>query len=144
MPSETVHKPNTIDAASIDLHPSRQALITSAAGNESPDTSVLFAGAEETDQPKDRLQQRNSRRKHLLFFQKARQGEIEKEAAVMKRAGAETARIEREQKRRDRERWHKAIEKSKQPGPNGQMKLGRQSKVLLEKVKRSVGEEKLR
>ena len=40
----------------------------------------------------------------------------------------------------ERERFRRAMAKARTGGPNGQRKLGRESKVLLEKVKRMVGD----
>lgn len=40
----------------------------------------------------------------------------------------------------ERERFRRAMAKARTGGKNGQRKLGRESKVLLEKVRRVVGE----
>jgi hypothetical protein len=51
----------------------------------------------------------------------------------------EAAEKERQVKIAERERFRKAMAKARTGGPNGQRKLGRESNVLLEKVKRMVG-----
>ncbi len=52
----------------------------------------------------------------------------------------EEADRQRQEKTEERERFRRAMAKARRGGPNGQRKLGRESKVLLEKVKRIVGE----
>ena len=76
-------------------------------------------------------------------------GYFEKEEAYaeQKRAEAEARREEferrdkeRRQKIEERERFRKAMAKARSGGRNGQRKLGKESQVLLERVKRMVGE----
>jgi hypothetical protein len=71
--------------------------------------------------------------------------EKEQAFAAQQKAEAEAKRIERErrdkersQKIEERERFRKAMAKARTGGRNGQRKLGRESKVLLEKVRRVV------
>jgi hypothetical protein len=73
--------------------------------------------------------------------------EKEEAYAEQKRAEAEARRIEFErrdkekrQKIEERERFRKAMAKARSGGRNGQRKLGKESQVLLERVKRLVGE----
>lgn len=73
--------------------------------------------------------------------------EREQAFAAQKKAEAEARRIEferrekeKKQKVEERERFRKAMAKARTGGKNGQRKLGKESKVLLEKVKRIVGE----
>lgn len=47
----------------------------------------------------------------------------------------EKQKMQRQRKTEERVRFRNAMAKARQPGPNGQRKLGRESKVLLEKVK---------
>ena len=47
---------------------------------------------------------------------------------------------QRQQKLEERERFRKAMAKARTGGKNGQRKLGRESKVLLERVQRMVSE----
>lgn len=69
-------------------------------------------------------------------LQEAKKRRAEREAA---RRAREEAIEERDRKREERERWRKQMAKARQPGKNGQRKLGRESKVLFEKVQRLVG-----
>ncbi|KAI9831770.1 MAG: hypothetical protein M1819_004667 [Sarea resinae] len=70
----------------------------------------------------------------------------ESAAAARLRAERDAARHAREQAARereraieDRERWRRAMAKARQGGRNGQRKLGRESGILLERVRRAVG-----
>ncbi|KAF2262157.1 hypothetical protein CC78DRAFT_468539 [Lojkania enalia] len=72
-------------------------------------------------------------RNETKFAQKRR------EEAEAKRKAREEADKERARKRAERERFRKTIAKARGGGSNGQRKLGRESAVLLEKVKRLVG-----
>jgi hypothetical protein len=72
--------------------------------------------------------------------------EKEQEFAERKRAEAEAKRLEyersqkeRKEKIEERERFRKTMAKARMGGKNGQRKLGRESTVLLEKVRRIVG-----
>lgn len=109
-----------------ELHPERQAM--------------LDAPREATPPPSS-SQQRPPRRGRPRYFEK------EEAYAEQKRAEAEARRIEFErrdkekrQKIEERERFRKAMAKARSGGRNGQRKLGKESQVLLERVKRLVGE----
>lgn len=115
MPEETepVEEP-----ATQELHPERQQML---------------------DTPEETPKPRGSRRPG--YFDK------EKAIADRRKAEAEARRKEFEQrafdkktKTEERERFRKAMAKARTGGRNGQRKLGRESKILLEKVKRIVGE----
>lgn len=76
-----------------------------------------------------------------------RPGYFEKEQAFadQQKAEAEARRIEferrsaeKKQKIEERERFRNAMAKARTGGKNGQRKLGKESKVLLEKVQRMV------
>ena len=104
---------------------------------------MLDAPREPTPPP-DSIQQRPPRQR-----KNRRPGYFEKEEAFaeMKRAEAEVRRIEferrgeeRKQKMEERERFRKAMAKARSGGRNGQRKLGKESEVLLERVKRMVRE----
>jgi hypothetical protein len=86
-----------------------------------------------------RPQQRRSKKPE--YFEK------EQAFAAQKKAEAEARQLEferrekeKKQKFEERERFRKAMAKARTGGKNGQRKLGKESKVLLEKVRRIVGE----
>jgi hypothetical protein len=120
-PSKYVAEESPEEPATQELHPERQKML------------------EDPEEPISTPQQKRSRRPE--YFEK------EKQIAEKRRAEAEARRLEiernareKKQKIEERERFRKAMAKARSGGKNGQRKLGRESKVLLEKVKRMVGE----
>jgi len=122
-----------LEPVSQELHPDRQAMLDAPRKPSPPpqqSQSQAFS---------QRPQQRGGRRPG--YFEK------EQAYAEQKKAEAEARRIEferrekeRKQKIEERERFRKAMAKARTGGKNGQRKLGKESKVLLEKVKRMVVE----
>ena len=78
----------------------------------------------------------NPYKKEIDFAEKQR---LEKASRL---EAAEKQKIQRQMKLEERERFRNAMAKARQPGPNGQRRLGRESKVLLEKVKSIVENDK--
>ncbi|KAF1926943.1 uncharacterized protein M421DRAFT_6508 [Didymella exigua CBS 183.55] len=82
---------------------------------------------------------RRQRRQRADPFQKeAEIARKKKEQAEARQKAQEEADSERTKKVAERERFRKAMAKAR-GGPNGQRKLGRESKVLLEKAQRLMG-----
>lgn len=82
---------------------------------------------------------RRQRRPRPQPFQKeAEIARKKKEEAEARQKAREQAERERTRKIAERERFRKAMAKAR-GGPNGQRKLGRESKVLLEKAQRLMG-----
>ncbi|KAF2101500.1 hypothetical protein NA57DRAFT_10159, partial [Rhizodiscina lignyota] len=109
----------------LEPHPDRAALLNRSA-SASP--------APETEQPRarERRQRTNPYTKQLSRAEKLKQ------EAEQWRKEREEAQLERERKLQDRERWRRQMAKARQPGKDGKRKLGRESKMLYEKVKRMV------
>ena len=122
---------NVEEPATLDIHPDRQAML-----------------GEPEAQPQTMLMERVEAQRHrkpkqpkpVPFEKEARQAQERREEAEMKRRAIEDSRAERQQKLKERERFRKAMAKARTGGKNGQRKLGRESKVLLEKVKRVMAE----
>lgn len=115
------------EESTAEPHPDRQTLIE----NE----------AEEPEQPeRGEYRQRKRKPKAVPFKKEHEEGQRRKEEAEARRKAREEAENERQRKAEERERFRRAMAKARMGGPNGQRKLGRESKVLLEKVKRMVGE----
>lgn len=117
-----------VQPASQELHPDRQAM--------------LDAPRKATPPPLDQgfTERQRERKRKPAYFEK------EQAFAARQKAEAEARRIEferrdkeKKQKIEERERFRKAMAKARTGGKNGQRKLGKESKVLLEKVKRMVG-----
>ena len=97
----------------------------------------------EYPEPEDNVaapRQRKRKPKHMPFKREYEQAQQRKVEAEERRKAREEADRQRQLKSEERERFRKAMEKAKRSGPNGQRKLGRESRVLLERVKRMVGE----
>lgn len=117
--------------ASMELHPARQAMLEQPRA-----THIPSQGA-----PSDRPQQRKTRKpKPVPFEKEARLARERREEDEKRRHEVEEARTERQRKLEERERFRKAMAKARTGGKNGQRKLGRESKVLLERVKNIVAD----
>ncbi|KAK2066810.1 hypothetical protein P8C59_000594 [Phyllachora maydis] len=57
-----------------------------------------------------------------------------------RRAAAAAREAERVRRAAERERWRRGMAKARRPGPDGRPRIGRESSLLLEKVRRIVGE----
>lgn len=96
---------------------------------------------EEPAKPEDRHRERTPKRpKPVPFSKEARQAQERKEEAERRRKAMEEANVQRQRKFEERERFRRAMAKARTGGKNGQRKLGRESQVLLEKVKRVLDE----
>jgi hypothetical protein len=114
-----------------ELHPERQAM--------------LDAPREPTPPPQQQSQfnqrPRERRPKRPAYFEKEQAfAEQQKAEAAARRAEFERRDKERKEKIEERERFRRAMAKARTGGKNGQRKLGKESSVLLERVKRMVGE----
>ncbi|KAI4110055.1 MAG: hypothetical protein L6R37_000188 [Teloschistes peruensis] len=117
--------------ASMEVHPARRAMLAEPEALPPPkDPQTL-------QRPRER---RPRRPKHAPFEKEAQLAQQRKEEAQTRREAAGKAREERQRKIEERERFRKAMAKARTGGKNGQRKLGRESKVLLERVKSLMGE----
>ena len=78
--------------------------------------------------------------KPIPFVKEAKAAERQKEEAEARYKAIEEAKRQRRQKIEERERFRRAMAKARTGGRNGQRKLGRESQVLLERVKKIVSE----
>ena len=120
-----------VEPASQELHPDRQAMLDAPRETTPPPLDQGF---------RERPRERNERKRKPAYFEK------EVQYAEQQKAEAETRRIEFERRDKEkkgkieeRERFRKAMAKARTGGKNGQRKLGKESQVLLERVKRMVG-----
>ena len=111
-------------------HPDRQDLIDITANSSNAN-----------EQPSSELEPRRKRKpKSTPFKREYEQAQQRKAEAKERRKAREEAERQRQMKIEERERFRRAMAKARSGGPNGQRKLGRESKVLLEKVKKMVGD----
>lgn len=109
---------------SLELHPERQAM--------------LDVPRESTPPPLRARSHRKQSRKPAYFEKQTAFAEQKKAEAEARRLEFESRDKERKEKRAERDRFRKTMAKARTGGKNGQRKLGRESKVLLEKVRRIV------
>lgn len=90
--------------------------------------------------PNQRSRQRRVQRpKPIPFRKEAQLAQQRKEEREAQRNQIEERNRQRQAKIEERERFRKTMAKARSGGKDGQRKLGRESKVLLEKVQRIVG-----
>lgn len=109
-----------------------------------PDRQTLIEReAKEPEEVQPRRPDREPRRRKpkAIPFKKEHEEALQRKAeAGERRKAREAAQQERQQKIEEREKFRKAMSKARTGGWNGQRKLGRESKPLLEKVKRIMGD----
>ncbi|KAL8853851.1 MAG: hypothetical protein Q9221_001322 [Calogaya cf. arnoldii] len=117
--------------ASMELHPARQAMLQEPAISNPPNASA----------PSQQSRGKRPRRpKPVPYEKEAGLAQQRKEEIDARREAAEKGRLEKQHKIEERERFRKAMAKARTGGKNGQRKLGRESKVLLERVQNLVAE----
>ena len=127
----TVYNAEENQPASLELHPDRQAML------DNPEPTVQGGPETTVDRPR---RQRGHRRKKAPFEKEVHLAQQDKEQAKAKRQAIEESNRQRQERLKEKERFRKELAKARGGGKSGQRKLGRESKVLLEKVKRSMPE----
>ena len=113
-----------------ELHPERQAMLDAPVLEEAP-LPPRNTG------PKLPRAERKPRAKKPGYFEKEQAiADAKKKEQDERRAEFERREKEKKAKLEERERFRRAMAKARTGGKNGQRKLGRESNVLLEKVKR--------
>ncbi|KAF2713139.1 hypothetical protein K504DRAFT_461720 [Pleomassaria siparia CBS 279.74] len=120
-----VTPPEPILAATQELHPDRLKML-----DEPEPVRPAFTSSTERRQKRARPQP---------FQQETALARKKKEEAEARQKAREESSHQRDTKLAERERFRKMMAKARSGGPNGERKLGRESVVLLEKVKRMVG-----
>jgi hypothetical protein len=132
IPDETQEAPGAASSPALqpsqELHPDRKAMLEAP---EQPTPPPLRSSQARPD--------RKRSRKPAYFEKETAFAEKQKAEAEARRLEFERRDKERKQKIAERERLRKTMAKARTGGKNGQRKLGRESKVLLEKVQRLVG-----
>ena len=129
------------EPASLEPHPERQALMEGGSLEPISTTSGLNGGdGRDTESANAEIDvKRRQKRKPAPFTREQRAGEKHIAEANRRREEMAAANAERERKLVERARRAKAMAKARGRGPQGQRKLGRESTILLEKVKQMVG-----
>ncbi|TKA78923.1 hypothetical protein B0A55_03923 [Friedmanniomyces simplex] len=123
------------EAPSTQPHPDRQNLIEREAEAPAPPPEQVVESAPRP--PPDRRQRKPKAQPFKLEHEQAQRQKAEAEE---RRRAREEADRQRQAKIEERERFRRAMAKARSGGVNGQRKLGRESKVLLERVQRMVTE----
>ncbi|QIX01168.1 hypothetical protein AMS68_006685 [Peltaster fructicola] len=117
------------DSASTAPHPDRVNLMSTPAATDIKDKAQ--------DALRSSAHRRQRKPRPNAFARETQEAERRKAEAEARRAAREEANRQREEKIAERERFRKAMAKARTA--DGQRKLGRESNVLLEKVKRMIG-----
>ncbi|KAK1713122.1 hypothetical protein BDP67DRAFT_47660 [Colletotrichum lupini] len=138
-----------------EVHPSRAEMLENDGETPNPNTIAVKrkhaaeesadAAANEDTAGGDRYEPRQQRRprKPGYYEKQLAHAEKKKAEAEARRAEIQRRREERERKTADRERYRRAMAKARKGSENGgQRRLGRESALLLEKVRRMVGDSK--
>ncbi|KAI8298010.1 hypothetical protein K4K61_012193 [Colletotrichum sp. SAR11_59] len=156
---QSEEKPTPSGPDPSEVHPTRSDLIANDGELPNPNTIAVKRkhgkGEDEDDHDADgkdgeddagvdRYEPRKPRRprKPGYYEKQLEHAEKRKAEAEARRAEIQRRRKERERKVADRERFRRAMAKARKGSENGQRKLGRESSLLLEKVKRMVGNSK--
>lgn len=117
-----------------ERHPDRIALIEATDRSPTPEPR-------QQQQTEPKFRQRKERKPKIVpFAREHEEAQLRKQEAEERRVAREEAEKQRQVKIEERERFRRAMAKARTGGKNGQRKLGRESKVLLERVKRIVSE----
>jgi len=92
------------------------------------------------EQPLPDRKPRQRKPKPIPFKREYEQAQQRKAAAEERRTAREEGEKQRQRKLQERDRLRRSMNKARRLGPDGQRKLGRESKVLLERVRRLVGQ----
>ncbi|KAK1998764.1 hypothetical protein LX36DRAFT_633811 [Colletotrichum falcatum] len=111
-------------------------------GARTASTTAASDCTEDAGDAADRYEPRKPRRprKPGYYEKQLAHAEQKRAEAEARRAEIQRRREERERKTADRERYRRAMAKARKGSENGQRRLGRESALLLEKVKRIVGD----
>ncbi|KAI0379796.1 hypothetical protein F5Y04DRAFT_114590 [Hypomontagnella monticulosa] len=124
-----------VEPPSPQIHPERQAMLDEDEEQVEP-SSPPPAGERE---PRRRKQKQ---RKPGYFDKAMADGDRKKAEAEARAQEIERRNAERNRKLEEREKFRRALVKARTPGRDGKRKLGRESGLLLEKVKKMVGDAK--
>ncbi|KAI0521441.1 hypothetical protein F5B22DRAFT_596846 [Xylaria bambusicola] len=132
------------------IHPQRQAMLDDDDHNNDNDNTDKTPRRinpdkdnqsiqDETPQRHQERERTNRQRKPGYFDQALTIAERKRAEAAERAAEKERREVERQRKNEERERFRRAMAKARKPGRDGQRRLGRESGLLLEKVKKMVG-----
>jgi hypothetical protein len=134
-----------------EIHPDRQAMLENGGEPENPNEIAVRQRQQTQDGAAppaavtndrfdaDLARRSRSRNKPDYFAKQLAQAEKRKAEAEERTRDFERRRAEREKKIAEREVYRKRVAKARREDKNGRRKLGRESDLLLDKIKRMVG-----
>jgi hypothetical protein len=128
------HQDNAAPApapAPVEIHPERQAML------DDPDAETNPTSPRP---PRERRERRPRKQRPDYYNKELAAAEQAKKKAEERAAEFARHQQERERAIAERERYRKAMAKAKEPGRDGKRKVGRESKLLLDRVKKMMGE----
>lgn len=129
---ETSMQSAGVGTINIPMHPERAAMLSSTTDVTKPDQTLPSQPSQPPSQSSRRLYQARSRKS------KPRPSRYAEDHAIAAQRAADIERKRRAREAREKERLSMA--KAKRPGLDGKFKLGRQSQVLLGRVRRLMDE----
>lgn len=127
------------------LHPQRQAMLDGDGDGDEARRALHGTDKAGDDEPREdgsrqrqREQSNRPKRKHGYFDEALTMAERKKAETAERVAEQQRREAERQRKTEDREKFRRAMAKARKPGRDGQRRLGRESGLLLEKVKKMV------
>ena len=121
--------------ASTELHPDRQAMLINDEEEDTQPSPQHPPNSNNTDRPP----RTGPRPRPQPFGKEAKQARRRQQEQEARQAAIRESQREREARREERERYQKAMVKARSGGKTrDQRRLGRESKVLLERVQRMV------
>ncbi len=128
--TEDAPNPEEPKSPTLEIHPERQAMLDNPL--PSPPPPSAFQGNATESRPRKAP-------KFRPFVKESEHARNKREVAEVRREAIEESNRQRNEKLADRERMRRMTATARKPDRNGQRRLGRESKVLLERVKRLVG-----
>lgn len=115
----------------LEIHPERLAMLNNPEAEPEPHSSGSKSHW---------AKRKNKRHKPQPFEKEGKMAQKRKKDAEAKQQAFNESEKQRKVKSQEREKFRKVMAKARSGGKNGQRKLGLESKVLLEKTKRTMSE----
>jgi len=135
VPTDHQNEDEEEEQPSNEPHPDRQNLIDE---EEIAPTRDDEPRREVGEDGQRRFQRRERKPKSIPFAREHRQATRAKQEVEERRRAREEAERQRQQKLEERDKFRRAMAKARTPGRDGKKKLGRESTILLDKVKKMV------
>lgn len=133
---ETTNQPAPEPA---QLHPERQAMLDSTTHPDANPNNDDTGPTSEHQQPRQRRPRKQQQQRPDYYTKELAAASHAKQQAEERAAEFARRDQERQQRVAERERYRRAMDKAKTPGRDGKVKVGKESRLLLERVQRMMG-----